>query len=261
MEELAREAALAGFAVVAAAGGDGTVHEVANGLLRAGRPETILAVLPLGSANDYAHSLGLDRKWWLRHDPQVTGRMVDVGVARSPGRQRFFVNGLGLGFNGWVTLESRRIHHLRGMLLYGLALLRALWYRHTAPSMAIRFDDEAERVVPTLALSLALGRREGNFVVAPDAQLDDGRFDFVHAGAMSRLRMLSFLPGLALGRLPAHPLIRRGTCRRVLLRSSEPLLVHLDGEFFCLPKDDVCELEVELLPGALRVLGKGPERL
>src|SRR5205085_2805387 len=58
-EELAFDAARAGFPVVAAAGGDGTVHEVANGLLRADRPDATLAVLPIGSANDYAHSLGL----------------------------------------------------------------------------------------------------------------------------------------------------------------------------------------------------------
>src|SRR5258707_10954403 len=59
-EQLALEAVQAGFAVVGAAGGDGTVHEVANGLLRAGRSEAALAVYPVGSANDYAHSLGLN---------------------------------------------------------------------------------------------------------------------------------------------------------------------------------------------------------
>src|SRR5262245_54024018 len=58
-EELARQAALDGFPFVAAAGGDGTVHEVVNGLLQADRPEAVLAVLPIGSANDYADSLGL----------------------------------------------------------------------------------------------------------------------------------------------------------------------------------------------------------
>src|SRR5436309_15138862 len=64
-EELALQAAQQGFSIVAAAGGDGTVHEVANGLLRAGRPEVTLAVIPVGSANDYAYSLGLDAGWWL----------------------------------------------------------------------------------------------------------------------------------------------------------------------------------------------------
>src|SRR5581483_1700218 len=73
-EELARRAAAAGFAVVAAAGGDGTVHEVANGLLRAQTSDVTLAVLPTGSANDYAHSLGLDVNWWSRRDASIGRR-------------------------------------------------------------------------------------------------------------------------------------------------------------------------------------------
>src|SRR5947209_4296161 len=82
-EELAFEAARAGLPAVAAAGGDGTVHEVANGILRAGRPEVALEVYPIGSANDYAHSLGLAPGWKLRPAPDVRLRAVDVGLARS----------------------------------------------------------------------------------------------------------------------------------------------------------------------------------
>src|SRR5207247_4982428 len=82
-EELAFEAATKGFPIVAAAGGDGTVHEVANGLLRAARPEVALAVFPIGSANDYAHSLGLVSGWWLKGDPMAHTRTVDAGFART----------------------------------------------------------------------------------------------------------------------------------------------------------------------------------
>ena len=65
-------------------------------------------------------------------------RPIDVGLVRTPdGWQRHFVNGLGLGFNGQVTLESRRIPHLQGKLLYNLALLRALLFRCQAPRMTI----------------------------------------------------------------------------------------------------------------------------
>src|SRR5262249_50569400 len=97
-EELALEAAQAGFPIVAAAGGDGTVHEVANGLLRSGRGDATMAVLPIGSANDYAHSLGLGPDWWLRPDPAVAATQVDVGVVRTPdGRTTYFVNNLGVG--------------------------------------------------------------------------------------------------------------------------------------------------------------------
>src|SRR5207244_7509708 len=142
-------------------------HEVANGILRAGRPEVTLTVFPIGSANDYAHSLGLDADWWLHGDSGVNACHVDVGKARTPGgRERFFVNGLGLGFNGAVTLESRRVRGLQGVPLYTIALLRALWRHYTAPDMAVTIDG-ATRRGPTLALTVALGRREGNFVLAP----------------------------------------------------------------------------------------------
>src|SRR5262245_17545410 len=116
-EELARRAAAEGFATVAAAGGDGTVHEVANGLLRSGRSDVCFAVVPLGSANDYAYS--------LECDGVTTPRRLDVGAVRTEaGVERFFVCNLGIGFSGAVTVESRRIGHLQGKLLYGLAALR-----------------------------------------------------------------------------------------------------------------------------------------
>src|SRR5262245_7709043 len=193
-EELARHAALEGFAIVAAAGGDGTVHEVANGLLRAQRPDVTFAVLPVGSANDYHHS--------LVHDLGVNGQplpsAVDVGVVRAPdGRRKFFVCCLSLGFNGFVTLESRRIRRLQGMALYGLATLRALWYHHACPRMEIVIDDQPPWQTPTLMLSVLVGRREGGFVMAPEARLDDGWFDFLHAGGLSRWSVLRFLPLVA----------------------------------------------------------------
>jgi len=256
-EELALEAARAGFATVAAAGGDGTVHEVVNGLVRSGVPAVTLAIYPIGSANDYAHSLGLDADWFFRNDPAIGPRLVDIGLVRSGARSRYFCNGLGLGFNGMVTLESRRIKWLQGLALYGTALLRALLFRFATPTMTVALDAEPARTGPTLALSLAIGRREGNFVVAPDALVDDGLFDYVLVGQLKRRNVLGFIPGLATGKLPAHPAVWRGRCQRVRVQSEAPLIVHVDGEFFCLPQEGLRELEVELLPARLQVLGRG----
>ena len=253
-EELAFVAAGEGFRVVGAAGGDGTIHEVGNGLLRSGRSDVILAVLPIGSANDYAHSLGLNADWWRLPDPAIAARPLDVGVVRSGARVRYFLNGLGLGFNGAVTLESRKIHRLQGLALYGLAFLRAFLFRYRSEPMTVRLDDEEPRSGPTLALSLALGRREGNFVVAPDALLDDGLFDYLHVGALRRRDLIVYVPGLITGNLPKDdPGIRLGRCRKASVRSTTALTVHIDGEFFCRPEDDVREVEVECLPGRLHV--------
>jgi diacylglycerol kinase family enzyme len=253
-EELAFEAARNGSAIVAAVGGDGTVHEVANGLLRAERPEVALAVLPVGSANDYAHALGLEPEWWLRADPTAHWRAVDVGLARgAEGRERFFVNGLGLGFNGAVTLESQRIGWLQGVPLYTVALFRALLSAYRCPIMSVKLDD-CIRNVPTLALSVAIGQREGNFVLAPNAVVDDGQFDYLHAGRVRPWELVRYVPGMIAGKLPTdHPALWTGHCKQVQVCSEQPLTIHLDGEMFCRPEDRLREVDVKILPSSLRV--------
>ena len=138
---------------------------------------------------------------------------MDVGLVRSGNRSRYFVNGFGAGFNALVTREARRIRRLRGLPLYGLAVLRVIFFHYTAPLTTVRFDDGETRTAPMLGLSLALGRREGNFVVAPNASLDDGLFDYVHGGQLTRRGMLLFMAQMAAQRLPTdHPFVRTGRC-------------------------------------------------
>lgn len=248
--DLARQAATEGFAGVAAAGGDGTVHEVLNGLMEARRPDVRLGLLPVGSANDFAYSLNVS-------DPDTPARRtIDVGLVRSPtaGRSAFFGCCLGLGFNAWVTVESRRLKRLQGVLLYGIAAVRALARHFGAPQLEIAFDDQPPRQEPTLMLSVLNGRREGNFPLAPQADLSDGWFNYVHAGPLSRWEVVRLLPKLSTSGPPdEYPRVRQGRCQRVHLRSAEPLIAHVDGEFFCLPEDQVREMEIEILPGALQV--------
>jgi diacylglycerol kinase (ATP) len=217
-----------------------------------------LAVFPIGSANDYAASLGLDPDWW-RHGGLSEGvRPVDVGIARSPGgRERYFVNGLGLGFNAAVTLERNRIPWLRGVPLYCLGLLGALVRRFRCPVLKVTFDTDngpVVRQVPTLALTVAVGRREGNFMLAPDAQLDDGLFDYLQAGILKRWELVRYLPQMISGDLPYHhPQLWAGRCCRVEVESEAPLAAHLDGELFSRPEDGIYRIEVALRKHALRV--------
>lgn len=255
-EELAFEAVGRGYAIVGAAGGDGTVHEVANGVLKAAKKDISFTVFPIGSANDYAFTLNMSEDWWQRCGACVPSRAVDIGVVSTPeGRKRFFINGLGLGFNGAVTLESRRIPRLQGVLLYSLALLKAAWSHYKFPRMHIT-TDTFERDLPTLAFSASIGQREGNFVLAPNALVDDGLFDYLHAGRLTRWELLRHVPGMITGKLPMdYPNLWRGRCREVRLHSESPLVVHLDGELFSRPEDEVRDLEIRLLPGALRVWG------
>lgn len=252
--ELAREAALAGYPVVAAAGGDGTAHEVANGLLLSGRDDVTLAVLPLGSANDYAHSLGLGVGWWERPDTAVQAAPVDVGVVREPGgKEVFFLNNIGIGLTGAVALEAERVP-LRGLARYMIGLMRTLCFRFDHPLLTVTLNG-ATHTEPTLALSLGIGKREGNFQLVPQAILDDGLFDYVHATALTRRSLVRLIPAGVRGRLPTDfPCLRQGRCREGRVESSTPLVAHTDGEFFCRPEEGVRRLDVSLLPRRLKVL-------
>jgi diacylglycerol kinase family enzyme len=174
------------------------------------------------------------------------------------GKQRYFINGLGLGFNGMVTLESRHIKRLQGVPLYTAALIRALWLHYRAPIMRVVID-ETVREEPTLALTVALGRREGNFLLAPDALTDDGLFDYLQAGALSRWELIRHVPGMITGNLPRnHPSIWMGRCRRVQVECESPLTIHLDGEMFSTPADNLRAVSVQMLPGAIKLHGKWP---
>jgi len=252
--ELARSACEAGFAKVIAAGGDGTVHEVANGVLKSGRLDVVFSTWPIGSANDYAFTLGMQAWWKRRHERLPTETMkVDVGRVSSPGRERFYVNALGAGFNGMVTLESRHIRWLTGMPLYAWAFLKAMVKHFATPKLTIAFDDTIVEG-PTLALTINLAQREGGFPITPDADLTDGLFDYMHATKLRRWHLLRYLPAMARGRLPKnHPLLRLGRAQTIVVKSPTPLCVHTDGEFFCTPQDGVQELAIEVIPCRLRV--------
>jgi len=257
VEELAVQAATSGFETVAAAGGDGTVHEVANGLLRADVPGVALGVLPLGSGNDYAASLCLPREE-EGLAAVLTGpsaRLVDVGLVESShGCRRFFVNTLGFSLSAAVVWEIQHISGLKGMALYGLGALRAIW-RHFKSPMTRMILDERYWETPTLFLTIALGKREGGgFLVAPDAELDDGWFDYLHGGRLTRLQALGYLPALAQGTLPTdNTAISRGRCRSFRIESDDPLLAHCDGELLAGPHDEVTQIDARLLPGRLAV--------
>lgn len=250
---LARRAAEDGFDVVVAAGGDGTVHEVASGLLDSGREEVTFLVHPVGSANDYSHSL-------LREHGDVVrwpnpGARVDVGrVTGLRGQPAWFLNSIGLGFSAMVTIESRAIRRLRGTLLYGLATLQAMRKHFGWQQWRVSVDDGPWEERSILMLSVMNGRREGNFVLAPEARLSDGSFDYVMAGQLSRWDIVKLLPSLASSGPPAsYRHVDVGSCRKLVIESTTPIAAHVDGEILARPADVRFSAEVELVRERMQV--------
>ena len=234
--------------VVIAAGGDGTVHEAVNGWLKAGGGAP-LAVVPVGTGNDFTKMLELDDDWreacWRIARGKT--RLVDVGMCND----YYFANGLGIGFDAQVALEANEIRWLRGNAVYGVALAKILLLKHQRPVVKVRHDGEEFSTDITL-LTVNNGRVEGgSFVMAPDAEIDDGLFDVVVAKGMGRLGILGLLPQVLKGQHMNNPKVMKFRTAKLTVKSDEPLPVHADGE---LHYTGTTKLDIEVLPKKLKVI-------
>lgn len=245
--ELAREAAHDGADCVAIAGGDGSIHEVVNGLMQAGG-KMPLAVMPLGTGNDFAKMFG-SPEWSEVCDKLVAGhtRAVDIGTCNDV----YFANGIGAGFDAKVARMANSIGWLRGNAVYGVALARTLLFHHDNPVVRIT-TDEGSFEQPITMLAAANGRvYGGSFRVTPEASITDGLLDVVIASDFTRAQILKLVPRVLRGThldLPGVTFLRTRTLQ---LEAEISLPVHADGEMITHGTD---HLKISLMPGALQVV-------
>lgn len=254
--DLAREAAAQGRRTVVAVGGDGTANEVLNGLMQGddGGQDVALGILPIGTGNDLAFGAGLplDLDAACRVLARGESRCIDVGCVRADnGQLLFFANGMGLGFDAMVNIESRKLTRLRGFLVYLVAVYKTMVFYYHAPQVRICIDG-VETARPSLMISVMNGRRMGGgFYVTPDSQMDDGLFDLCIAGALSRPEMLAFVPRFMRGSHVGDRRITMTQGRTVEVTSETPWVGHADGEIFGVGGQ---HFEMELLPQRLHLL-------
>jgi diacylglycerol kinase (ATP) len=237
------------FDVVIAAGGDGTVHEVANGLLRAGGG-TAFGVLPLGSGDDFVKMLPVRDP--IERIARGTARTFDAGRISAGGAARYFANGMDIGFGAHGAHNVRKVpRFVTGLGAYlGALALTLLRY----PKLEVRLQlDSGEAFAQTTAMTAVMNGRAfgGSFQVCPDARADDGELDVLIVEGVGRLEILGLVPKIMRGAHRGHPRLRLARARRVLIESDEPLLVEADGE---IAFEAARRLEIEILPGALRVI-------
>lgn len=255
--ELAQAAADAGCDGVIAIGGDGTVHEVANGLL-AIPPERRppLGVIPAGSGNDFAFALGIEKNLAQTAELLSSGRTHAVDAARietPSGRTRYSINNLGALLEGEINLASHALHWPRGSGLYLRAALQTLMRRPPLAQLSICCDG-VEFHRRTAILSISNGCRSGGrFYLTPNARVDDGRFDYLIAPPASRLRLVwEIFKSLRRDRPDDH-WIEQGEFVTLAVKSDLALAVHVDGEPWLRPEEGEHELNVTVLPGVLQV--------
>lgn len=250
--ELTRNAAYAGYEAVAACGGDGTVNEVLNGLMEVGeghRPA--LGIVPMGTANDLARSLGLP----LRADAALRllgGGILcpmDVGTAAGAWGERYFgVSAFAGAAAEMAARANRRRKWLPGLAGYLPWLPRFLPY---SALLAVRADGE-EWSGHALSVQAANGATGGGGLqVHPGARLDDGLLDVMIIRAASLTRTLGLLANLPSGRHTRLPQVIRRSARRVEI-SGDSVSLALDGEIV-----GTLPARIGIRPRAVRVIG-GP---
>ena len=259
-ERLAREAVRAGIERVVVAGGDGTLAEVASGLLRAQLGHYAeLAVLPMGTGCDFARTLGIPRDPIAALDVLRTGkaRRIDAGHARYTGRSgapadSYFMNAASFGVSSLVVeIAQRSARRLGGTAAFAVATVRALLSYQSA-RVALRVDGEPAGDDRYALVAAANGRHFGSGMqIAPDARVDDGWLDVVCVEGSSGLRLIPKLHKLYRGTLLEDPVVRFRRGRRIEADAAPgAVLLELDGE----PVGSL-PAQIELLPGALSVVG------
>lgn len=254
--ELAREAAAAGHHLVLAAGGDGTLGEVANGLAGS---QTIMAPLPMGTGNSFAKELQMPRRTALNPDGLMQaslalsrGRVQQMDLGRFTDSGRYWLLWTGAGIDSFLVanIEPRSKLEKRlgapGYFAQSLLILP----RYTTMAARVEVDDRIIRgdflMVTVTNCRLYAG---GELLLSPAALLDDGQFEVWFFRGRGIPAAMQSAVKVALGRHIHDPQITMVTGRRIRLTTREPAPFHCDGD----PAGET-PFSCELVPGALRLL-------
>jgi YegS/Rv2252/BmrU family lipid kinase len=262
---IARELSQGPDDVIVAVGGDGTAHEIVNGLVlgaqdrgewAAGKPVGPLGIIPIGTGDDLAWGLGfpqVDLEAACRILLADHRRIVDLGqVTDDRGQTEIFHNHLGGAFEAAVAIESTKLRRLPGMLVYLVAVARIIpQYHHPVP-ITISYGGETS-TRPMLLASTANGGRTGRtFKIAPDARPDDGLLDLVLASTSSIARIIWLLPHFMRGtHTTLTKYVTMARIAHLVVEAPGGIPVHLDGEIY---NPSARRLEVNVLPGRLQVV-------
>ena len=236
--ELAKSAIKKGFEMVVSVGGDGTINEVVNGLYRAGSiREAILGIISTGTGSDYIRTIGLPRRYEnaCRCLVQPKKQTVDLGIVEYTDNgqkaERIFVNFAGMGFDAEVVRRTTQKYKAMGsMLSYLLAILTTFTsYRNRDVSLTIDGKAVDKRVCTVLINNGKYGG--GGMFAAPDASIDDGLFDVVIIGDVSKPDLLRSLPRIYRGTHLTHPKVTVKKAKEVQVQSSGGRVqLQADGE-------------------------------
>ena len=244
--ELAHMLAASGARAVVAAGGDGTIHDVANGILRSGT-DTALAVLPLGTGNDFAKVVPgartLDGALAVIAQPRTV--RYDAGHAAWPGGDEFFINAMGTGIDVEVVRQIQKLPALPGAVKYLLGLFKALAVYRPVALTAVIGAERLDRTIMMMAVGNGICQG-GGFYLTPAARPDDGRLELCVIDSLPLWKVPPALQRVLRGTHAGHPAVTMRGIERIRFEAqgAGPLYFQLDGELREPPNASWLDVEV-----------------
>jgi diacylglycerol kinase (ATP) len=257
MTELARDAVAGGADLVVVVGGDGSINEAANGLVGSSAE---LAVLPNGTGQDFIRSHGIPSGFEAAVDVVLHGVARDIDAGRVTYRtwagaeaQRHFANVASAGMSGAVAQRANQMSKvLGGRTTFFYALVR-VFFTWENTELTVELDSET-RTGRMHDVVVANGRWHGGaMLLAPDARPDDGLFDVLLIGDVTKADFVRTVPKIYRGTHLSHPKVEVIRSSRARVDAPEPLPIELDGE-----QVGTTPVLFEIVPRALRVRAPAP---
>jgi len=232
-------------AVLIAAGGDGTVHEVVNGMMPG---NCVLGVIPVGSGNDFIKMLNipLDLRSAIGVIRNGKAMLIDIGKVNDS----YFSNGLGMGFDAVVVMETSKRKFARGFFIYLFSVFRALkYYQNKTVTLHLNGTIETRDVLMVnVGNGAVLG---GGFRLFPDAKIADGKLEVCIFDGLTKREIIMNLPKAISGKHIHLPQVEMHKADHLLVKSDEGIAIHSDGELI---SSNLKEIEIQVVPRALKVI-------
>jgi diacylglycerol kinase (ATP) len=241
--------------VIVAVGGDGTVNEVGNGIIGG---SSLMSVVPIGSGNDFVKMFSIPTS------PEKALAMIKKGKPRlcDAGRvvistndtvgitERYFLNGIGIGFDAAVANQTTRYKYLKGFPLYIVSVARTLMSFST-PNMLMSVNGLS---VNGQHFLIAVGNGKcagGGFYLTPEAEINDGLLDICLVDNLSIPRVLKIFPSVLSGKHKKHKEVHFYKSEELVVTSQQPIMVHADGEVLA---TQAREIHMSVQPSVLKIL-------
>jgi len=252
--ELAQKAADNGAELIVSVGGDGTVNEIVNGIMKS-KNNPALGIIPLGWANDFIKSTNIPSDIIEACKILVRGKIkeIDVGIINE---KIYFANICGVGFDAEVAQLANQMKskhpnlHILSAFVYVFATIKKLLSPFSYHNVKIKFDGQ-EIHSKILFIAISNGKfYGGRFKITPEAILDDGLLEICTVEEMGRLKYLMSIPKVFKGAHESIKGINFYRAKEVVIQSSEPVLAQVSGEVI----EGQKEFNITLLPKRLKLI-------